>query len=260
MRLVTVSNSSGRSATIRSIGFRSDRKPADGVRSVAIDRSAFPPSCPPETFPMRTVQFRFVAFLAATSFFCSHSPALVAMSRPSRRHRPPRPTRPSRRPAIRCTARPSTTGRGTPPTSCPAWARSHFPATTKKPEAQAFIDQGVAQLHSFYYFESERSFRQAAKIDPDCAMAYWGMAMSNVNNAKRAKEFLKEARKRAASASRREQLYIAGPGGVLQGRRHRQEPAAEPAPGARDDRPGLPRRHRRPRLDGDGRLAESPAT
>ena len=40
------------------------------------------------------------------------------------------------------------------------------------------FDQGVAQLHSFYYFESERSFRQAAKIDPDCAMAYWGMAIS----------------------------------------------------------------------------------
>ncbi len=90
----------------------------------------------------------------------------------------------------------------------PGMGKSHFPATTKKPEAQAFIDQGVAQLHSFYYFESERSFRQAAKIDPECATAYWGMAMSNVNNPKRAKEFLKEARKRFAAASKREQLYI----------------------------------------------------
>jgi peroxiredoxin len=84
----------------------------------------------------------------------------------------------------------------------------HFPVTTKKPEAQAFIDQGVAQLHSFYYFESERSFRQAAMIDPDCAMAYWGMAMSNVNNAARAKGFLKEARKRGKELSRRETLYL----------------------------------------------------
>jgi peroxiredoxin len=90
----------------------------------------------------------------------------------------------------------------------PGMGKSHFPATTKKPEAQSFIDQGVAQLHSFYYFESERSFRQAAKIDPDCAMAYWGMAMSNVNNASRAKGFLKEARKRAKSLSRRESLYL----------------------------------------------------
>src|SRR5262249_21179815 len=54
----------------------------------------------------------------------------------------------------------------------------------------------------------ERSFRQAATIDPDCAMAYWGMAMSNVNNAKRARQFLKEARKRDARLSRREGLYL----------------------------------------------------
>lgn len=84
----------------------------------------------------------------------------------------------------------------------------HFPATTTKPEAQAFIDQGVAQLHSFYYYESERSFRQAALLDPDCAMAYWGMAMSNVNNDRRAKGFVKEARKRAAKLSKRETLYL----------------------------------------------------
>src|ERR1700744_5503849 len=51
--------------------------------------------------------------------------------------------------------------------------KAHFAATTSKHEAQAFIDQGVAQLHSFLYFESERSFRQAARIDSGCAMAYW---------------------------------------------------------------------------------------
>jgi peroxiredoxin len=90
----------------------------------------------------------------------------------------------------------------------PGQGKVHFPATTKSPAAQALIDQGVAQLHSFYYFESERSFRQVAKIDPDCAIAYWGMAMSNVNNPKRAKEFLKEARKRATHVTHRETLYL----------------------------------------------------
>lgn len=90
----------------------------------------------------------------------------------------------------------------------PGQGKVHFPVTTDKPEAQAFIDQGVAQLHTFYYFESERSFRQAAKIDPACAMAYWGMAMSNVNNPKRAKGFLKEARKRDGKLTRRETLYL----------------------------------------------------
>jgi len=83
----------------------------------------------------------------------------------------------------------------------------HFPVTAPR-EAQPFIDQGVAQLHSFYYFEAERSFRQAAKIDPKCAMAYWGMAMANVNNNKRAREFVKEARKRAGGTNRHETLYL----------------------------------------------------
>src|SRR5215472_3900170 len=61
----------------------------------------------------------------------------------------------------------------------PGMGKVSFLVTTDKPEAQAFINQGVGQLHSFYYFEAERSFRQAAKIDPACSMAYWGMAMSN---------------------------------------------------------------------------------
>jgi peroxiredoxin/tetratricopeptide (TPR) repeat protein len=93
-------------------------------------------------------------------------------------------------------------------TLLPGMGKIHFPVTTAKPEAQAFIDQGVAQLHSFYYYESERSFRQAAKIDPDCAMAYWGMAMSNVNNGRRAAGFIKEARKHAAKVTPRERLYL----------------------------------------------------
>jgi hypothetical protein len=63
----------------------------------------------------------------------------------------------------------------------PDQGKVHFPVSTKNAEAQKFVDQGVAQLHSFLYFESERSFRQAAKLDPGCGMAYWGMAMSNVN-------------------------------------------------------------------------------
>jgi peroxiredoxin len=91
----------------------------------------------------------------------------------------------------------------------PGMGKVHFAVTTQKPEAQAFVDQGVGQLHSFYYFEAERSFRQAAAIDPGCAMAYWGMAMSNVNNPKRAKGFIKEARKRAVKISQRELLYLA---------------------------------------------------
>lgn len=85
-----------------------------------------------------------------------------------------------------------------------------FPVTTPNPEAQAFVEQGVSQLHSFYYLEAERSFRTAAELDPDCALAYWGMAMANTNNEKRAKGFLKVAREKVGKRelTRRETLYI----------------------------------------------------
>ncbi|MDB6138527.1 MAG: alkyl hydroperoxide reductase/Thiol specific antioxidant/Mal allergen [Verrucomicrobiaceae bacterium] len=83
-----------------------------------------------------------------------------------------------------------------------------FPITTKSPEAQKFFTQGVAQQHGFWYFEAERSHRQASALDPDAAMPYWGMALANVNNEKRAKGFLLKAVERKAGASRREQMWI----------------------------------------------------
>ena len=86
--------------------------------------------------------------------------------------------------------------------------RVQFDVTTESREAAAFVVQGIGQLHGFWYFESERSFRQAAAIDPGCAIAYWGMAMSNRSNADRAKGFISEAMDRRSIASRREQLYI----------------------------------------------------
>jgi peroxiredoxin len=83
-----------------------------------------------------------------------------------------------------------------------------FPVTAKSAEAQKFFNQGVGQLHGFWYYEAERSFRQVAKLEPTCAMAYWGLAMANINNDRRAGEFMKQAMKHRASASPREQLYI----------------------------------------------------
>ena len=86
--------------------------------------------------------------------------------------------------------------------------RVRFPVTTSVQEAQLFFTQGVAQLHGFWHFEAERSFRQSAMLDPDCAMAYWGMAVANRNNAERAKGFIEKAKKRRDKASKHEQLWI----------------------------------------------------
>lgn len=84
-----------------------------------------------------------------------------------------------------------------------------FPVTTESPQAQAFINQGVGQLHGFWYFEAERSFRQAAALDPKMAMSYWGMAMANPNNEKRGRQFIEEASKLREHAGEREGMYIA---------------------------------------------------
>src|SRR4051812_11857094 len=86
----------------------------------------------------------------------------------------------------------------------------NFPITTKSPDAQKFFNQGIGQLHGFWFLESERSFRQAAALDPDCAMAYWGMSMANLYNPNRAKGFIAEAVKHKGQAgiSPRELAWI----------------------------------------------------
>ena len=90
----------------------------------------------------------------------------------------------------------------------PGMGSVHFQITTKSALAQKFFDQGIGQLHGFFYFEAERSFRQVAALDASCAMAYWGMAMANSGNAKRAKEFIQSAEKLKGTASPREQQWI----------------------------------------------------
>src|SRR6185295_19217881 len=42
----------------------------------------------------------------------------------------------------------------------------HFAVTTTVPMAQIYFNQGVGQLHGFWYFEAERSFREVALLDP----------------------------------------------------------------------------------------------
>lgn len=61
----------------------------------------------------------------------------------------------------------------------------HLGVTTSVTEAQDFFNQGLGQLHGFWFFEAERSFRQALLLDPDCLMAYWGIALANMENVAR---------------------------------------------------------------------------
>jgi tetratricopeptide (TPR) repeat protein len=62
----------------------------------------------------------------------------------------------------------------------------HHAVTTKSEPAQRFFDQALTLSYAFNHKEAERSFREAARLDPDCAMAYWGIALvlgPNINSA-----------------------------------------------------------------------------
>ena len=50
-----------------------------------------------------------------------------------------------------------------------------------KPEVQSDLNRAVALLHSFWLDEAERTFMQVSIADPDCAMAFWGVAMADFN-------------------------------------------------------------------------------
>jgi len=84
-----------------------------------------------------------------------------------------------------------------------------FPVTTASPEAQSYFEQGVGQLHGFWYWEAERSFRTVLQIDPACVMAHWGMAMANIQNEARARQIIARATGPAFDAATpREKAWI----------------------------------------------------
>lgn len=92
------------------------------------------------------------------------------------------------------------------------------PVTTKNQDAQKFFNQGLAYLYAFNHDEGVASFRHAAELDPDMAMAYWGMALglganyndpANTDRFARAYVELQKAVALAPKASRAEQAYIA---------------------------------------------------
>jgi tetratricopeptide (TPR) repeat protein len=94
----------------------------------------------------------------------------------------------------------------------------HHPVSTSNPEAQRFFDQGMRLIYAFNHEEAAGSFERAAELDPNMAMAYWGLAEAvgpNYNDPadpdryKKAHEPIAQAEKFAASASPSEKAYIA---------------------------------------------------
>ncbi|MGO9339307.1 MAG: tetratricopeptide repeat protein [Terracidiphilus sp.] len=74
---------------------------------------------------------------------------------------------------------------------------SHI-AIKASPEAQAWFDQGLSLLHDFWDYESEKAFEQAIRVDPRCAMCYWGLASAEMMRGDEAKAYGEKALHKAA--------------------------------------------------------------
>ena len=92
-----------------------------------------------------------------------------------------------------------------------------FPVTTKVSRAQLFINQGLNLAYGFNHAEAGRAFAEAARLDPQCAMAYWGQALvlgpninatMNAEDEPKAKALADKAVALKARASARERAYI----------------------------------------------------
>jgi tetratricopeptide (TPR) repeat protein len=55
----------------------------------------------------------------------------------------------------------------------------HRTITTDSIQAQAYFDQGLTWMYAFNHDEAIRSFKHAAKLDEDCAMAWWGVSLAS---------------------------------------------------------------------------------
>jgi tetratricopeptide (TPR) repeat protein len=107
---------------------------------------------------------------------------------------------------------------GTPPEKLPpplaiaGLGNSSVTITTSSPEAQQWFNQGLNALHDFWDYESSRAFEQSIRIDPQCAMCYWGLykaeAFRGINN-DWAAAALKQAEKLSKHDTPTEKLYIA---------------------------------------------------
>ena len=65
-------------------------------------------------------------------------------------------------------------------TEPPLWAglgSITYKITTGNERAQAYFDQGLRLAYAFNHGEAQRAFRMAQKLDPDCAMCFWGEAL-----------------------------------------------------------------------------------
>jgi tetratricopeptide (TPR) repeat protein len=99
----------------------------------------------------------------------------------------------------------------------PGLGQHHHTISTKNPEAQRLFDQGLTLVFGFNHEEAVRAFQRASELDPQSAMAFWGIALAlgpciNLDvdppHEKAAYEAVQKALSLAPSATERERAYI----------------------------------------------------
>ena len=93
----------------------------------------------------------------------------------------------------------------------------NYPVTTSNPKAQQYFNQGLVLAYGFNHAEAARSFYYATRLDPECAMCYWGFAYvlgPNYNagmepdNYSRAYAAVQKAKELSAKATEKERALI----------------------------------------------------
>jgi len=89
---------------------------------------------------------------------------------------------------------------------------SNMKITTKSELAQKYFNQGLNLMHAFWDLEAYRAFKEAARQDPNCAMAYWGihnaLGQNGAEMAKERNDALKNAVELMPTVSDQEKYYI----------------------------------------------------
>ncbi len=103
--------------------------------------------------------------------------------------------------------------------------KTDMPVTTRSEEARAFFNQGISQLHSFWATEAERSFLQAAALDPDMAMAHWGISVSAAGDHRAS--FQNRRAREVATAVKEEKIARTDNGAAIDGQIRAREAIAK---------------------------------
>jgi hypothetical protein len=123
------------------------------------------------------------------------------------------------------------TGDGARPVLYDTLGSYSYKITTNSAEAQRWFDQGLRLVYGFNHHEAQRAFREAARLDPSCAMCFWGIAITegsnyndptNLEREEKAATAAREAVRLSAGANPAERAMI-----QALAKRHSSDPAAK---------------------------------